>query len=123
MPSPRQQSGSHGEELALKYLEDQGYRRLEQQWRSRYGEIDLIMMDQDELVFVEVKLRSSHDFGLPEEMVSRSKTNRISKTAECYLEKNNPEERFWRFDTIAITLRGSHYEIFHLKDTIRHDDL
>jgi putative endonuclease len=123
MPSPLQQFGNHGEAIAREYLEKMGYVFLERHWHSRYGEIDLIMQEKDELVFVEVKLRTSTTFGVPEEMVSREKSKRISKTAYSYLENHNPRELFWRFDTIAITLQGSHYEIFHLKDTIRHDEL
>jgi putative endonuclease len=123
MPSEKQQIGTRGELMAQKYLEEQGFRLLEKQWHSRYGEIDLIMMDRDELVFVEVKLRKTEFFGRPEEMVSRSKGQRLSKTALSYIESKELENVFWRFDTIAITLQRNHYEIFHLTDTIREDSL
>lgn len=123
MPSEKQQIGNRGETMAQEYLEKKGYRLVEKCWHSRYGELDLIMMDHDELVFVEVKLRKSAIFGRPEEMVSRGKAQRLSKTALSYLETKDLEKTFWRFDTIAITLQGNHYEIFHLTDTIRDDRL
>ena len=123
MPSQKQQLGTHGEALARDFLENLGYQFIGQQWHCRYGEIDLIMMDQDELVFIEVKLRSSSLFGHPEDMISRAKTHRLSKTALCFLQKEKYDDVFWRFDTIAITIQENDYEILHLKDTIRNDRL
>lgn len=121
MPSIKQQIGNRGEALAQDYLEKLGYRLLEKQWRTRYGEIDLIMRDGDEIVFVEVKLRSSSGYGRPEEMVSWDKAKRLSKTALYYMDRKHYTDIFWRFDTIAISIQGNDYEIFHLKDTIRED--
>lgn len=123
MPSARQKIGFHGEVRAREYLEKLGYRFIDQQWHCRYGELDLIMMEGDELVFVEVKLRAASDYGHPEDMVSWGKAGRLRKTALNFIQDRNCEEMFWRFDTIAITLQGNHYEILHLKDTIRNDRL
>lgn len=123
MPSPKQQTGNRGELMAQQYLEKQGFRCLEKQWRTRYGEIDLIMMDRDELVFVEVKLRSTDLFGHPEEMISWRKARRLTKTALTYFSRYGNDRLFWRFDTVAITGKGDGYEIAHFKDTIRDDRL
>lgn len=123
MPSAKQMVGFQGELKAKEYLEKHGYLFIEQQWHCRYGELDLIMMDGTEMVFVEVKLRSPSDYGHPEEMVSSGKRAKLKKTAMDYIDRGNLEGMFWRFDTIAITLQGNRYEILHLKDTIRDDRL
>lgn len=109
--------------IARDFLEKQGYRFEAMQWRTTFGEIDLIMWDRDELVFVEVKLRSTNDFGHPEEMISREKMKKIQRTAYHYLRFGRYQEIFWRFDFISITGDHEHYEIVHLKDTIRSDRL
>lgn len=118
MPSPTQHVGNRGEALAKAFLEKQGYRMLDHQWRCRYGEIDLVMKEGDEIVFVEVKLRASNDYGHPEEMVSYSKAQKLSRTAKNYMYKKGLENTFWRFDTIAITGNMIDHEIVHFKDTI-----
>jgi len=119
MPSATQQIGNRGESIAKSFLEKQGYRCLERQWRCRAGEIDLVMQERDELVFVEVKYRASNDYGHPEEMVDWKKARRLTKTAFHYLRSKNQDHSFWRFDTVAITGNAIDHDIVHLKDTIR----
>lgn len=121
MPSALQQIGRRGEEKALQYLEALGYKFLEHSWTCRFGEIDLIMKDAQELVFIEVKMRSSTAYGQPEEMISAGKKRRLLKTALCYIERKAMEDIFWRFDTIAITSDSHREEIQHFTDTIRID--
>jgi|CXWL01.1.fsa_nt_gi putative endonuclease len=121
MPSPQQFQGNRGEMIAKSYLEREGFRFLEHQWRCRYGEIDLIMKERDELVFVEVKWRTNNDYGNPEEMVTRSKARKLTKTAFNYLRTKTKEDVFWRFDTIAITGNAIDHEIMHFRDSIRND--
>ena len=119
MPSPNQHLGKTGEEIAEQFLQAQGYRSLAKNWHSRYGELDLIMEKDSEIVFVEVKLRSNLSFGHPEEMVSYTKMSKIKKTAEQYLDREAGREKFWRFDIIAITLKGHDLDIDHFENVIQ----
>jgi len=121
MPSPTQKTGSLGESIARQYLQRKGYIFQEQNWHCRYGELDLIMWDGRELVFVEVKMRADHSYGYPEEMVSWGKAKRLSKTAWCYLNYRKIYDRFWRFDILSVTGKENDYEVMHFQDTIRED--
>ena len=121
MPSPTQQTGRDGEALARTFLRKKGYRFVEQNWHCRWGELDLIMMDGSEFVFVEVKLRANMKYGAPEEMIDWKKRKRLQKSAFAYLRSKKKDDAFWRFDTVAITGNKSHYEIEHFQDTIRDD--
>jgi len=120
VPTNKQNRGTSGEKIAQNYLEKRGYKHLDSQWHSRYGEIDLVMKENDELVFVEVKLRKNNKYGHPEEMVTRDKTEKIKKTALEYIAADL-EKYFWRFDIVAITGNILDYEIHHFRDTIRED--
>lgn len=121
MPSPTQKIGAQGEDMALKFLQQQGYRLLDRNFRTHYGELDLVMMDKDEIVFAEVKKRASNDYGYPEEMVNWKKKKHLLKTAHIYLDRKRLDEFFYRFDTIAISGVAPCYDIRHFKDTIRVD--
>jgi putative endonuclease len=95
------ESGAVAEERAARYLVGRGCRILEKNFLAKTGEIDLIVVDGDTLVFVEVKARSSSSFGLPQEFVFRSKIRKIVQTAKLYL-----LYRRWdgpvRFDVVAF---------------------
>lgn len=80
--------GQYGEQVAQKYLTACGYEILAQNYRSRFGEIDIIAERENQIVFFEVKTRRSSDFGLPEESVGREKIRKILKTAYKFLEEN-----------------------------------
>jgi putative endonuclease len=121
MPSPNQKTGQIGEEIAQRFLEELNFRSLEKNWYSRYGELDLIMQDGEELVFVEVKMRSSNKIGYPEEMIDRGKIKRLKKTAQQYIDVHDKQEMFWRFDIIAISGDTRNYEVHHLRDALRDD--
>lgn len=96
--------GHQAEQDARFFLERQGMIFVEQNYKAdKLGEIDLIMRDQDHLVFVEVKLRHDGDFGLAVEMIGAAKRARLIRTAKCYLqEKKLLEKMFCRFDVVAI---------------------
>ena len=94
-------TGSWGETVAAKYLRKKRYKLLAQGYRSRFGEIDLIVCDRKYLVFVEVKLRRSDYFAQAREFVDFRKQNRIRTTAEIYLSQN-PTNLQPRFDVIEI---------------------
>ncbi len=97
--------GSAREEQARRYLEEQGLRLLQRNYRSRRGEIDLIMRDANCLVFVEVRYRKSSAFGSPAETVTHDKRRRITAAAQHYLQQN-PSRLDCRFDILAITAGG-----------------
>ena len=103
----RRETGAAYEQAAAKYLEQQGYRILEKNFLSRYGEIDLIAIEDGILVFVEVKYRTATDIMRPEEAVDWKKQRKICRTADYYrLRKQIPEDVPCRFDVISVTLKG-----------------
>jgi len=104
LPRLFQASNSQGvksEKRALAYLQEQGLSLLCQNYYCRFGEIDLIMLDQDTLVFIEVRYRKNSDFGGALASISKRKQGRIIKTAKHYLAQFE-NEPYCRFDAIAI---------------------
>lgn len=94
-------TGAWGEALAAEYLRKRHFKLVAQGYRSRFGEIDLIVQDRKFVVFVEVKLRKSADFASAREYVDRKKQDRIRVTASMYLSQN-PTDLQPRFDIIEI---------------------
>ncbi|OGI01530.1 MAG: hypothetical protein A2Y25_03430 [Candidatus Melainabacteria bacterium GWF2_37_15] len=109
--------GKKGEDTAVQYLEQQGFKIIEKNWRfSRYGEIDIIATDNDTLVFIEVKTRTSTAFGHPTEVITSKKLARMRKLAEIYINNNIcTEYKNFRIDLIGI-LAEKTIEITHIKD-------
>ena len=112
-------AGAWGESLAAEYLRKKRYKLLAAGYRSRFGEIDLIVSDRKFLVFVEVKLRKSAQFAKALEYVDRRKQDRIRTTAQMYLAQN-PTALQPRFDVIEIYApegtETARPEIYHLED-------
>ncbi len=103
MKLPPGEAGAKAEEVARIYLQQQGLRLVERNYRCRQGEIDLIMQDGESLVFIEVRYRKTTGFGSPAESVTPSKQRRIIMTANHYLQsKNNANMPPCRFDMLAI---------------------
>ena len=98
--SPTQNLGDWGERVAAWWLKKQGYVIIKQHYTSRFGEIDLIAKDKDQVVFIEVKLRMGINSGLPEESVDFRKLLRMKKVILFYLSQN-PTENF-RVDVVSI---------------------
>ena len=96
--------GRYGESVALHYLEDRGYKLVDRNYNCRYGEIDLIVQQGRELVFVEVKARTSSRFGLPEDAVTRQKIRKLRQVIAVYLQQGAPRHYGLRLDVIAIEL-------------------
>ncbi len=94
--------GGWGETIAAEYLAGNGYVILERNFRTQYGEIDLIALDKEILVFVEVKTRTSRKFGYPEEAISPKKKEHLLASAQSYLQTHQEMERDWRIDVLAI---------------------
>ncbi|MDH4164174.1 MAG: YraN family protein [Nitrospirota bacterium] len=95
--------GRSGEDSASRFLAGQGYRILERNFRIAAGEIDLIAMDRDTIVFVEVKTRTSDAYGAPELAVDTRKQARMTKAALAYLAARKLHQMPCRFDIVAIT--------------------
>ncbi len=109
--------GIKGEELALSFLLGLGYHLLERNYRCRFGEVDLIMQDGDEIVFIEVKTRRCTNFGVPQEAVGAAKQSKIRKLAAQYMMYKRKEEYQPRFDVIAIRIdRAGNHSIDHFKN-------
>ncbi|VXD17675.1 YraN family protein [Marinoscillum sp. 108] len=104
--------GKYGEDLAVSYLRKKGFEIVERNYRFRKGEIDLItLLNNEVLVFVEVKLRKGDTYGDPETFVSRKQERLIIQAAEDYIFAINWQKDI-RFDIISIT--GSKVE--HIED-------
>ena len=100
-----------GERLAAKHLKKLGYRIVSQNYKAKMGEIDIIAMDGDILVFAEVKQRASDDFGAPREFVTKEKQRKIKNTAQLYMMKNKYAGNV-RFDVVEVLEK----EITHIKN-------
>ena len=96
-------SGAAGEDRAAAYLTEKGFRVLTRNYRSRFGEIDIIAEDGRYLLFAEVKTRRSSSLVGPAEAVTAAKQARIAKTAMLYLQ-NHPTGLQPRFDVIAVVV-------------------
>ncbi len=97
--------------MAAEELTRQGYRIIERNFRCRYGEIDLIAEDANDLIFIEVKTRRGDAYGLPEEAVTQRKQQKIVQVATYYLDLHACSERSWRIDVVAVQLSSNgHFE-------------
>ena len=115
-------SGAWGEALAAEYLRKKHYKTVAAGYRTRFGEIDLIVQSKKYLIFAEVKLRKSADFARAMEFVDRKKQERIKTTALMCLSEN-PTELQPRFDVVEIYApegtNTRHPEIHHLEDAFQ----
>jgi putative endonuclease len=105
MRTSRQSLGKHGEAIAAEYLKNKGYSILETNWRSPYGEIDLVANQDGVLTFVEVKTRANKSFGPPEVSITPRKLEHMRKAAECYMQEHLDYINEWQIDAIAIEVR------------------
>ncbi len=105
-------SGDLAEDLALAYLERQGFVLEQRNFNCRYGEIDLLMWDQNYLVFVEVRYRASMNYGGALESIDHFKQSKLRRAAEFYLVNTKRNDCACRFDILCITgnLNNPHYE-------------
>ncbi len=94
--------GNKGERAAARYLRSLGYQILSRQYANRWGELDLIAIDGDSIVFVEVKTRRSNAAGHPVEAVTRDKQRRMTQQALAWLKRRKLLNHRARFDVIAI---------------------
>ena len=100
----RIQTGKRGEDIAVAYLKNRGYRIIERNYKCLFGEIDIVAKDGDTVVFVEVKSRKSEKFGDPQGAVGREKQKKISRISLKYLDEKHLYPCDARFDVVAIKM-------------------
>ncbi|HBE89722.1 MAG: YraN family protein [Candidatus Andersenbacteria bacterium RIFCSPHIGHO2_12_FULL_46_9] len=109
-------AGKLGEERAKDYLQNKGMKLVARNFGCRWGELDLIMRDDETLVIVEVRVRSSAEYGLAHETVNHKKQLKIIKATKFYIQQEN----WWgdvRFDVVAVVPTGEDkFSIEHIKD-------
>ena len=111
--------GNLGETLAVEFLQKNGYAILETNWTFQKAEVDIIAQKDAILAVVEVKTRSSIDFGLPQDFVKPKKIQLLVKAINEYVITNDLEVDV-RFDIIAIHKEGQQFKIEHLEDAFYH---
>jgi putative endonuclease len=107
--------GKLGEELSVEFLQKNGYDILETNWTFQKAEIDIIAQKNNILAVVEVKTRSSIDFGSPQDFVKPTKIQLLVKAINEYVISNDLDLEI-RFDIIAISKEGKNFNIEHLED-------
>jgi len=113
-PSP-QQLGQTAEDLAIKHLKKQGFSIIARNYRYQRAEIDIVATKHQLLVFVEVKARSSNQFGDPETFVNSKKQALVHAAAEHYIIAQDWNYAI-RFDIIALSRHSNHWELIHFED-------
>ena len=111
--------GKFGEEFAIVFLQKKGYEILDTNWTFQKAEIDIIAKKENTLAIVEVKTRSSLDFGLPQDFVKPKKIQLLVKAVNEYVLSNELDVEV-RFDIIAIHKEGQEFKIEHLEDAFYH---
>ena len=109
--------GSLGEMLVITYLENMNYEILDKNYKTKFGEIDIIAKDKKEYVFIEVKTRTSSKYGMPSEAIDFNKEKHIKKSSQVYVYLNNLENKYIRYDVIEVYfINKNKYYINHLKN-------
>jgi putative endonuclease len=111
--------GKLGEELAVEFLQKNGYEILETNWVFQKAEIDIIGQKGNILIVIEVKTRSSIEFGLPQDFVKPKKINLLVKAINEYIVTKNLDVSV-RFDIIALYKEGEVFKIEHIEDAFYH---
>ncbi len=119
MPHSKQIKGNYGENLAVKFLKEKGFEIIEQNYRHGHGEIDIVAKENETLVFVEVKLRKSLEYGPPELAINNAKQKQVRKIAERFIYQKGHKIEFEevRIDVIAILApQNEKPEIRHIEN-------
>lgn len=105
--SQTQETGFIGQHIAHDFLLSRGYSFIEENYRTREGEIDLIFLDDDQYVFVEVKTRETEEFGIPEDALTDSKKEKMRKAGLSYLVEKEIDSDNFRFDAVSVVLSSA----------------
>ena len=111
----KKELGKLGEDIATHYLKQNGYIILDRNFECRQGELDIVAKDREEIVFIEVKTRTSAKFGIPSEAVNKIKQKHMLQTIKYYLFNRNLSEEFIRIDVIEVYVAGTVYKVNHIK--------
>lgn len=111
--------GKLGEELAVDFLEKNGYEILETNWTFQKAEVDIIALKAEVLAVVEVKTRSSIDFGLPQDFVKPKKIQLLVKAINEYVTQNDLDVDV-RFDIIAIHKEENNFNLDHIENAFHY---
>jgi putative endonuclease len=119
----RQEVGKLGEKAARKFLKKRGFRIRETGFRCPHGEIDIVAQQKDYLVFVEVRTKTSLDFGTPEESITQAKKKKLIASALTYTSTHEKLPALWRIDVVAIELddKGKTKRINLIENAIEQD--
>lgn len=110
----KKQLGSSGEDVAVKFLEKNGYKILHRNFRCKLGEIDIIAKEGNTIVFVEVKTRRNLKFGYPSEAVTAIKQKHMKRVAEYFILNLKSEDYTFRFDVVEVYMNTKN-EILDVK--------
>ena len=108
---PRHELGRKGEAVAAKYYRQQGYALLDHNFRTRYGELDLVLYRDGVMVIAEVKTRSRMGLVAPRESVDRRKRQRLIWAAQIYLQNSPYRESAVRFDVVEVIPQGNAWQV------------
>lgn len=114
----KKETGKLGEDIATHYLKQNGYTILDRNFECRQGEIDIIALDKKEIVFIEVKTRTSNKFGTPSEAVNKIKQKHMLQTIKYYLYIRNLSDEFVRIDVIEVYVKDNVYKVNHIKQAL-----
>ncbi len=115
MTEERLKLGREGEDAAIAYLKDKGYRIIQKNFRSKLGEIDIIAQQKETVVFIEVKSRASHQFGHPFSAITPAKQRKIIQVAQSFLAKHRLMENPARFDVVGLTIDPDASKAFQIE--------
>ncbi|OEG00383.1 YraN family protein [Vulcanibacillus modesticaldus] len=118
MPDKRKALGNWGEDKAVQYLLAKGYKLIVKNWRNRFGEIDLIMLDKECIVFIEVRTKNNSKFGKGLETINHKKQQQLVRMANAFLQYKNWWDNLVRFDIISIDKIDGTFYIKHLENVI-----
>ena len=121
MTTHRIRLGKWGEGVAVRFLQEKGYVLMATNYRCRWGEVDIVAQDGDDLVFVEVRTRRGVEFGTPEESVTAAKARKLVATAQEFLQEHDQVHAGWRIDLVAIRLDGDRrvHDITHIRHAVQ----
>ncbi len=121
MSSSRKALGAWGENVAVQYLQEKGYRILARNWKTKLGELDIVAQDRATIVCVEVKTRMTAAYGYAEESVTPKKQYTLRRLAELFLRATHQPIAHYRIDVLAIMPGGSGGapEVRHIIDAVR----
>jgi len=104
------ETGRAGEDEAVNFLKRKRYKILERNFRTKFGEIDIIAKKGKEIIFIEVKTRKTTEFGYPEEAIDKEKQEHIKKVASYYIQKKKVKNPI-AFEVLSVLIKGEEKEI------------